>query len=1591
MSEAQEVALKNFLNETYSKNTKKTATSYGDGAINFVKFLNDNKIGLDTISILDFQNWHEQYGVVSGKSPKTGPQQGVMNFIHHLSSKDYISGSSFSELQAVYASYKSIVNEMRYDAPVAKARLRENSLKEIVNLVNEGKISDAYSGLLVVDYMLRSEEVGKLRAKHIKQEGKDYYIDMDRTIRKRSTFDRVVYLEPSFAQALKAHLEQGNKLQTTVFNRAIAKHSRSGEIATQEGKKAGNRPSAELRRRGHTLADEILSGPLYRQYMYYQGHGKTAIEKIYGSRNIKKIISFQKEIREQMGIKGHDIAIKDVLLGKLQYEPIGEATMDASVKTYIKDVLIKRYPSFKVVFEKDKAYAGKFLKNVIYLTEGKANLQTFFHEVGHGFEAFIRGTGDKEMIKLWERGEKMYVKDAAKHFGVKPKELTKKQLNEYFTDRTTDYGTGMSKGVRNKIVSWSKLMMTKIKKFFFGKDNLNKRDIKRLLGEKVYKGFGKENTIMLGEKPKFQINDVPKFAKHIRDRFNELAETIIKDSDKMDSNVLKGKKYELISFIAKQAGIDNHANFKIKTGTGDAKTIADLQSFFNEMSSANLLQYSQKKDIVDWLKIKGTAEKARLSYNVNLKEQGKILQHIGIKSGLVKDASVRQLKEYISFMDRSELTKVAGEKDWIQEAIDYNLIGTKEAKEFMKLSEKKALILPVQSVLKRIGLGKLADRLYEHGIQEWEHTARATTMENNIGVAIQTGGKIRSEFGKDLSITKSAESKIGVFGLTRGQTKFKKIQDMLWLFDKEQRLEHIELDLLSSKEKKFVSQAFQNNGKGDVIKGSIAEIIQSEINSFNKYFREQMETSAERNMNPAEFEQWKKDGNIEWIEDGVYVHRSLTKEFYEIYRPDSQALENIIQKRGLKLARKMAKERNPGATTQELSIEADKILIESKEMVRSQMHDLYTFSNGKVPMFGGLKQRHEKLPARWYSEEKGKYIQVYEKSYDATFKKYALGMSKYMANVEFFPEHVNLKGLTSAGVKTKMEKLRSHSTKWADYTEEILSRQLGIGKHSNVFEESFRNLNTYSQFLAKTQLAFPTAGLKNFGVGQYQNLYAFSLRHMVTAVTGALNKEKRAQIRALGATEIGIKHIDNYQGYFKGALEKGFRLGLMKPTENINRYIAVLAGRADQVGLVDVIRSLKSGRKYDKAMRRLKDFYRLTDADIKLLKKYGLAGTDGIKMDAIDRKMLLRKLNQVYNKMDASAHVYTQGATVDLFMPYWAGSKGFKPLTLYKRMAYAGSVNTFNNIKAAFTQGDIMKIAVGSLAAYGTGEMLLGVYDTLLGQDKPNQNSGWWDKFMMAIYRAEFGGVLSEFWNPANESKFEHSITPAVWNHAKDMTVTMLDLKGGKITGKESLKEMLRKTSSPYNAYIKITEKKMNPNFRGFSKYKMKYNEFMAEYNPNVNNAYNDYKRSVQTPIFKDLQTVWYQGKDNEFMRVYINAIVRLANDELRKGMDINGKSAQGIEYAFQTAEKRVNKYILNMNPNKGSFYKFDTKEESTLKTSTLYLTEFLKPEERDEVFKLEKEFFHKYRQFFNRDGKIKPELLAQYNLKPFMSKFDWK
>ena len=1601
ITEAQEVALKNYTNEQYTKSKDKAAAEKKvTGAIKFVKYLNDNNVNLDTMIALDFQKWHDSIGIATGNSPKSNIQQAAMNYITHLNARGYISGPKFAELQAVYSQYKSIVNDMRDGAPIAKKGIRKNALNEIIKLSEEGKISDAYAGMLVTDYMLRSEEVGKLRGNHIKKEGKDYYIDMDKTVRKGSTFDRIVYLEREFGEALKSYLDKGNKLNTTEFNRVMQKHSNSWTIAKERGKtSAGAGPAFEIRRRGHTLADDKLSGPLYRQYLYLQGHGKTAIEKIYGSRRVSKIIKHQKDIRKQMGIEGYDAkkgTFGEKSTFKFQLEPIGEASMDASVKAIIKN-LSKRNPGLKVAFEKDKAYAGKFLKDVIYLTEGKANLQTFFHENGHRFEAFIRDSKNKDMVKLWERGEKMFAKDAKK---------AGQSANEYFTDRVSDYGVGMSLGVRNKISNWSKLMMTKIKKFFFGKDNLNKRDIARLLGQKVYKGFGTENTILLGEKPKFQIRDAKKFSKHIKETFDSAMEKYIKNSDKLSSEALKAEKNEMIRFIAEKSGMENPEKF---TSISSKHNVEQLESFYQYLVSPEMFKIKEKTELSKFLKAKDNATNLRTSLNISFDKEKKILKHLGIKDGDIYNASSQQVKEYITFMDNSGLSKHVPKKDWIQEAIGDGIISESDIAKFTNISEIKGVSLPVQYIIKSLGLKPLADRLLSHQVQEMSHIGRAQRFENNMSTILQTQGM------------KTSEKDIGIFKLASGRKKFEKIQDMLYLFDEGRRIERVKNNYLTKAEQKFVNQAFEKNGLGGVKKGSIAEALKKEIDKYNEYIRIELEASVKANMNDAQFQEWKKSHNPKWVverEGNSYVHRGLTKEFFEAYRPDSQAFERRIEKEGIKIAKKMAKEKNPGATESEIKRAADKLLPEAEEMARAKFANSYEFSGSKFNTEFLMERNRDKLPERWFSEKLGKEIDVYDTSYDRVFKKYQLGMGKALANIEYFPEHVNLKGVVSNDTKKSIQSLENSHGKWGRYVKDIVERQLNIGKHEGVFENMSGGLRTYANFLARTQLSFPTAGLKNALIGTYQSLYAFKMREMAGGFLSSMDKRHRALVRRQGGTEIGLKHIDTYDGVFKGLVDKGFKFGLMRPTENLNRYASVGAAHIDQAGLLKTLRRYDpTSRKHKKAYNRLNKFYELKENEIKKLNKYGLGGVDGLKMEAIERRQLSRELNQIYNKMDAMAHIKTQGATLDLFMPYWMGSGNIKALTLFKRMAYTASVNTVANVKAAFTEGNPMKVAVGTMGMLASGEVMMTVYDKILGQGRPAEDSPFWDKFTALAHRGEFLGIFSEWWNYNNEHPFEHTISPAIYNHAYDMLGFWSDYANKERFLSDTIDRSLRGTVSAYNSTMKILERNMSLEYtdgkiktksQWFNKaqkdFSMKYGEFLELIDPNAKPQSSDYSRDVQTKYFERLKQAFNSGDDKLFTKTYLAAFWSVYGDESQKGKDYLGQGTYTDKQALKRAYGRMKKYSRYLNPNKGSFIKEIFGLKSNLETKQMYaqwmkhlhpdktfkdfkmvngkIIPFIGPntsKNQERLIKAEVEFWSRYSKLFDENGMLKKELITKH------------
>ena len=193
-----------------------------------------------------------------------------------------------------------------------------------------------------------------------------------------------------------------------------------------------------------------------------------------------------------------------------------------------------------------------------------------------------------------------------------------------------------------------------------------------------------------------------------------------------------------------------------------------------------------------------------------------------------------------------------------------------------------------------------------------------------------------------------------------------------------------------------------------------------------------------------------------------------------------------------------------------------------------------------------------------------------------------------------------------------------------------------------MFPNGMRALRTTTSLAAKLQLSAPTSGLKNFLVGNTQSLLAYGYKDYFLGLADAIKKDNRAMVRKTGATEIGMRSIEIAGETALGRVDKVasafFKAGGMKLTENWNRYISVLAGKRDQIGLARILSTSKEGSKaYNGAVRKLKEFYKLSDDEIMLFKEFGFESARNIDAKSLAaNKRALQKLSQ---KMDTFAHV----------------------------------------------------------------------------------------------------------------------------------------------------------------------------------------------------------------------------------------------------------------------------------------------------------------------------------------------------------------
>ena len=412
---------------------------------------------------------------------------------------------------------------------------------------------------------------------------------------------------------------------------------------------------------------------------------------------------------------------------------------------------------------------------------------------------------------------------------------------------------------------------------------------------------------------------------------------------------------------------------------------------------------------------------------------------------------------------------------------------------------------------------------------------------------------------------------------------------------------------------------------------------------------------------------------------------------------------------------------------------------------------------------------------------------------------------------------------------------------------------------------------------------------------------------------------------------------------------------------------------------------------------RLKNFYELTTEDINLLYKYGYGSDKGIKgmkgapTDKGEIRRIERRLQVIESKMNTAAHVKTQGASINLYMPKFAEQKHIKPLTLFKRMAYAATANTLKNSKEAYNSGNMMRLATGTLATYVTGSALFGLYSALLGVDMPKENSPWWTQFKTTMWKGEFLGLMSEFFSPYGEST-NQSILPAVASNAYEGFTTVLQLARGEtgigmpytVQGKnQGFDGFLRKTLSIYNAKQKFLENKNTPYNRSVKKFNNLYNDFIKEMD------YPDPKVEIgATKLNKyttSLKNAFNNGTSKDFADAFVTAYYAKASELYNAGAP-TGTRHYTLNQAFKDANTFMKNQLRNLDPS-------NRPSKGAKRQTVARYRSWIKWLDRDENKNLKAELGRTTAQYMKKHNDFTKQLryyIRKHNLKDLAKDFKW-
>jgi hypothetical protein len=344
--------------------------------------------------------------------------------------------------------------------------------------------------------------------------------------------------------------------------------------------------------------------------------------------------------------------------------------------------------------------------------------------------------------------------------------------------------------------------------------------------------------------------------------------------------------------------------------------------------------------------------------------------------------------------------------------------------------------------------------------------------------------------------------------------------------------------------------------------------------------------------------------------------------------------------------------------------------------------------------------------------------------------------------------------------------------------------------------------------------------------------------------------------------------------------------------------------------------------------------------------------------------------------MDTMAHVKTQGASLNFYMPKWADEKFLRPMTLFKRMAYAASVNTINNANIAWKNGDMMKLAMTAIGPYLSGQALMHIYDWAFDEKPKTENSDQLSHLQYVLIRGEAMGVLSDILRIYEGESFEDTMYPAVVSFFGLAAKSIGGLGSGKITPGQFADDIGKGTFGMYRGYKKLTD---NDFSKKKKKYRRLYYEFHDEVFPDKQEKY--LKERVLTnrsPYYRDFNDSFYNQSTEEFTRHAIVMTFAVATDLFNENVTAEGVPTkyENIDEALKQALSTLKTKLKTLNPNPGNFVRSDKK------TSLLWLNWLSKDTDKGKAYIKELEALEaQYRVKIREFKKLLPGLMKDPKL----------